>query len=498
MSKISPGINTCQECQQWVNDCKGLVENEETHTRDNMTKTQTDDETEFARIPIAGENDSDYDTDSDEYKEEEDSRLPYLDGDNRVKDNLSDTDDDEFPLIPIVHAITGTNTSDKEQENQTKVKEDGGGTFNIALTSTLIENITTPTRKKDVPPIPSFDASIAYLNRPFPEDTDAFAFLFGKRRDGIIKHHRLSPIPIHENRYQTLYIEDQASLTFKTDAAVDIDAPSNKTEKRKKIKNKKQKKKASGSRFDGKDFDFDFTDEGYPLALFQTGGEQMRNDYEANKRKRSLSPVSSIDSNESLEIYYKAYNTYHPEIGESNAESVERTRLMEQRIQLLKKDRKKGKVENLKDDQSHNDKLDKSKATTNKYLPGHDLNATTLSTMNLSLTCCSCEQGIKLKMDTSENRAPKPTQVPTINEDEKEIYTNNASTYDFQEEEPQITLSRGTHQIEVIMDTGATFSMLPGHFEFAWTNLKPCLHTIKGCFKGGAQTIKHRWENFTL
>jgi hypothetical protein len=201
MSKISPGINTCQECQQWVNDCKGLVENEETHTRDNMTKTQTDDETEFARIPIAGENDSDYDTDSDEYKEEEDSRLPYLDGDNRVKDNLSDTDDDEFPLIPIVHAITGTNTSDKEQENQTKVKEDGGGTFNIALTSTLVENITTPTRKKDVPPIPSFDASIAYLNRPFPEDTDAFAFLFGKRRDGIIKHHRLSPIPIHENRY---------------------------------------------------------------------------------------------------------------------------------------------------------------------------------------------------------------------------------------------------------------------------------------------------------
>jgi hypothetical protein len=147
MPKIRPGINTCQECQQWVIDCKGLVENEERHTRDNMTKTQNDDETEFARIPIAGENDSDYDTDNDEYKEEEDSRLPYLDGDDRAKDNLSDTDDDEFQLIPIVHAITGANTSAKEQENQTKVKEDEGGTFNIALTSTLIENITTQRRQ---------------------------------------------------------------------------------------------------------------------------------------------------------------------------------------------------------------------------------------------------------------------------------------------------------------------------------------------------------------
>jgi hypothetical protein len=40
-------------------------------------KTQTDDETEIARIPIAGEQDSDYDTDSnDEIEEEEDSDLP--------------------------------------------------------------------------------------------------------------------------------------------------------------------------------------------------------------------------------------------------------------------------------------------------------------------------------------------------------------------------------------------------------------------------------------
>jgi hypothetical protein len=25
---------------------------------------------------------------------------------------------------------------------------------------------------------------------------------------------------------------------------------------------------------------------------------------------------------------------------------------------------------------------------------------------------------------------------------------------------------------------------MPGQFVFAWTELKPCLHTIEGCFKG--------------
>ena len=45
----------------------------------NMTRSQVDEETEFARIPIAGENDSDYDTDSTEIEEEEVSSLPHGD-----------------------------------------------------------------------------------------------------------------------------------------------------------------------------------------------------------------------------------------------------------------------------------------------------------------------------------------------------------------------------------------------------------------------------------
>jgi hypothetical protein len=76
------------------------------------------------------------------------------------------------------------------------------------------------------------------------------------------------------------------------------------------------------------------------------------------------------------------------------------------------------------------------------------------------------------------------------------IFKNNAHTYDFHEEVLQTTHSTQTHQIEVIMDTGATFSMLPGHFEFAWTNLKPCLHTIEGCFKGGSTNDQTQMGEF--
>jgi hypothetical protein len=46
------------------------------------------------------------------------------------------------------------------------------------------------------------------------------------------------------------------------------------------------------------------------------------------------------------------------------------------------------------------------------------------------------------------------------------------------------------------MDTGATFSMLPGHFEFAWTSLKPCLHIIEGCFKGGSTNDQTQMGEF--
>ncbi len=108
------------------------------------------------------------------------------------------------------------------------------------------------------------------------------------------------------------------------------------TEQQLKKRQREKKTKDTTKQHEKKVLDFDFTDEGYPLALFQFGGEQMKNDHETNKRARSPSPASSTDSKASIEIYYKAMRTFPQEIDESNAESAERTRLIDQTINQLK------------------------------------------------------------------------------------------------------------------------------------------------------------------
>ncbi len=194
----------------------------------------------------------------------------------------------------------------------------------------------------------------AFLNESkdfvLKKESDDIAFLIGPRKDGIIKNHQLSPIPLHKNPYQPIFMKDEVSVTFRTDTPLEDETSSDYNENEKRVNNKKQKKKASSSKTSNtrENFDFDFTDEGFTLALFKTGGEEMRNDYEINKRKRSPSPVSSTDSKSSLEIFYKAQRTHPPEVGESNAESVERSRLVEQKIQQLKEQYRQKYKENKK------------------------------------------------------------------------------------------------------------------------------------------------------
>ncbi len=75
-----------------------------------MSRSQVDDETEIARIPIAGENDSDYDTDSSETEEEEDSILPQcyvLDESSEVNSDI--TEDESLPIVTILNPTTVTN-----------------------------------------------------------------------------------------------------------------------------------------------------------------------------------------------------------------------------------------------------------------------------------------------------------------------------------------------------------------------------------------------------
>jgi hypothetical protein len=59
----------------------------------------------------------------------------------------------------------------------------------------------------------------------------------------------------------------------------------------------------------------------------------------------------------------------------------------------------------------------------------------------------------------------------TLKKQKRMNYTNNTVNYDFTEEAPLQDQRITTYQIEVIMDTGATFSMLPENFQFAWTAL---------------------------
>jgi hypothetical protein len=44
-----------------------------------------------------------------------------------------------------------------------------------------------------------------------------------------------------------------------------------------------------------------------------------------------------------------------------------------------------------------------------------------------------------------------------------------------------------TQQIDISHDTGASITMLPSDFEFAWTNVRDSLHIISGCLKGTAE-----------
>jgi hypothetical protein len=108
MSTPKPGIYTCNKCQQWIKECLEIIaiKDEDKQEKGNLTRTQRDDETEFERIPIAGENESDCE-DSDEYEEEEDSSLPYLDGEDLEDTNSTNTEDSHFESVPIVIALSG-------------------------------------------------------------------------------------------------------------------------------------------------------------------------------------------------------------------------------------------------------------------------------------------------------------------------------------------------------------------------------------------------------
>jgi hypothetical protein len=55
-----------------------------------------------------------------------------------------------------------------------------------------------------------------------------------------------------------------------------------------------------------------------------------------------------------------------------------------------------------------------------------------------------------------------------------------------------------TYTINVLHGTGASISMLPSDFNFAWTDIRDCLHTISGCLKGTKEKYNQIGEFHSL
>ena len=212
--------------------------------------------------------------------------------------------------------------------------------------------------------------------------------------------------------------------------------------------------------------DFDFTPIGFPNELYRVGGVQMVKEYERRKEEEELMDAdTSEESESSIKIYEKAYANYKPECGESNAESAERHRLIEQRVKEMKRLRNRQK------------EIKKSTRISTHFITDPQLTHTIDNKQRRTT-----ERRNRISKEKNINNKPS-----SENEIKRQfIFTNNVQDYEFEEEQPLLDKLIVTQQINAIMDTGATFSMLPGHFEFAWDDLRPCLHTIEGCFKGGS------------
>jgi hypothetical protein len=149
-------------------------------------------------------------------------------------------------------------------------------------------------------------------------------------------------------------------------------------------------------------------------------------------------------SDSELSLYYKVFNRYKPEPGESNAESVARTIAFEAEYNYL---------------------LMKSRAKTNQTSKGRE------------------------QIETRLILFPYPTAIFKRAKDK--AYQNNVqeipldTDYYLYNNPEQIIKSQ---PLNIIYDTGAAISMLPADYAHAWTNLRQCLHTLTGCFSGHSES----------
>jgi hypothetical protein len=101
-------------------------------------------------------------------------------------------------------------TTEEQQQNTSSETTSIFTTPDKRNTRSILNLLRQATQKKLQ--LPTFDVGTAFLNESkilvSSQKSDNIAFLVGPRRDGIIKSHQLSPITLHDNPYQPLYVED--------------------------------------------------------------------------------------------------------------------------------------------------------------------------------------------------------------------------------------------------------------------------------------------------
>jgi hypothetical protein len=205
------------------------------------------------------------------------------------------------------------------------------------------------------------------------------------------------------------------------------------------------------------------------------------------KRTRKFSPIKipgippeqtgeaeETDSElEDLNLFFNISNRFRPEMGKSNAESAARHAEIEEEYQRLRKQRSKKKTQ-----------------PTNKQKKDH------------ALSPFKPIKG-KVKFEVADKQEPiiEPIEAHTNNVQEVQAnsdhytnpcwwyqrHTNNVQEvqmdpdhylYDNPDKPP------APHVLDLIYDTGASISMMPAEYSYAWKNLRDCLHTLTGCFAG--------------
>jgi hypothetical protein len=163
-----------------------------------------------------------------------------------------------------------------------------------------------------------------------------------------------------------------------------------------------------------------------------------------------IEEVEGTDSElEDINLFFSISNRFRPEMGESNAESAARHAEIDEEYQRLRRQRPKKKAQ-----------------TTNKQEKGH------------ALSPFKPIQG-KVKFRIAEKHEPifEPIETHTNNVQEVQMDSDHY-LYDNPDKPP------APQVLDLIYDTGASISMMPAAYNYAWKNLRDCLHTLTGCFAG--------------